>query len=160
MNIRIRQVEPCGDLWPEICKLFPRAVAWLDDPKDEGSYSFFAAVDDKDVFLGGAVIDIGAMGFGPLSETTIGFLEDIEVIETHRRHGVGTALLRAALNHAWQTGCQNVRWTVAYDNAAAIALYQKAGVGFVPDEDPSQDPPEEQYTVVAINPQTSGTDPE
>ena len=33
-----------------------------------------------------------------------------------------------------------------------IALYQKLGLGFVPDEVAGVEPPENQYTVVAINP--------
>lgn len=153
MNIEIRQAEPDDDLWPQVAELFPRAVGWLNDPHDDGGYSFFVATDNENTFLGGSVIDVGTMRFGPLSDVIIGFLEDIHVLEAHRRKGVGHALLQAVLGHAWEYGCENVRWTVDYQNEAGIALYQKLGFGLVPDEDPSQEQPEKQYTVVAINPE-------
>ena len=153
MNIQVTQTKPDDALWPQVADLFPTAVHWLNDPKEHGNYHFFAATDDALLFLGGSVIDIGSMKFGPLSETVIGFLEDLQVLEAHRRKGVGSALLLAMLNHAWQSGCHNVRWTVGYQNEAAIALYQKLGFGFVPDEVPGVQPPETQYTVIAVNPE-------
>ena len=152
MEIHVGQVTPGGDLWPKVARLFPRAVRWMNDPKDEGNYRFFAATDDGGFFLGGSVIDIGRMRFGPLSETVVGFLEDLEVLAPYRRHGVGAALLLVTLDHAWRSGCHNVRWTVDYANTAGIGLYQSMGLGFVPEEDPDTDQPEKRYTVVAINP--------
>jgi len=62
-------------------------------------------------------------------------------------------LLRAALDCAWQAGCESVRSTVAYDATAAIALYRSQGFGFVPEEDPDADAPDRTYSIVAINPQ-------
>ncbi len=152
MTTQVGQVKPGDDLWPQVAELFPRAVRWLEDPNDEDDYDFFAASDEAGRFLGGSVVAIGRLRFGPLSETTIGFLEDIEVLEPHRRKGAGAALLRATLDHAWSRGCENVRGQVAYDNPAGIALYRSMGLGFVPDEVPGVEPPEKQYTIVAINP--------
>jgi len=152
-TMNIREVEPNDDLWPQMAELFSRAVAWLADPADDGDYRFFAATDDTGTFLGGSVIDLGTLLFGPLADVPAGFLEDIEVLEPHRRNGVGAALLRAALNCAWQTGCESVRSTVAYDATAAIALYRNQGFGFVPEEDPDADEPDRTYSIVAINPQ-------
>ncbi len=138
--------------WPPVAALFPRAVRWMNDPKDGGNYHFFAATGNDGRFLGGSVIDIGNMRFGPLAEKKSGFLEDIHVAESERRKAVGSALLRATLDHAWRAGCESVRWTVQYDNLEAIAFYRGMGLGFIPDEDPDADEPERQYTVVAINP--------
>ena len=152
MDISVVKVKPGDAVWSSVAELFPRAVRWTEEPADKSEYHFFAAADGDFRFLGGSVIEIGTLRFGPLSEMPIGCLEDIRVIETHRRKGVGTAVLRATLDHAWANGCENVRWTVSYDNTAAIALYRGMGLGFVPDEDPSQDEPERQYTVIAINP--------
>lgn len=153
MNTKIKMVRPGDDAWPPLAALFPRAVRWMNDPKDGANYHFFAAVGGDGALLGGSVIEIGNMRFGPLAETRIGFLEDIHVAESERGKGVGSALLRATLDHAWAQGCENVRWTVQYDNAEAIALYRSLGLGFVPDEDPDAKQPERQYTVVAINPE-------
>ena len=152
MDILVRECGPGDDTWRGMAGLFPRAVAWTGDPDDTGSYHFLAAVDEAGRLLGGSVIDIGPMGFGPLAEETVGFLEDIEVLEAHRRKGVGKALLRAVLSFAWEKGARSVRWTVDYENAAGIALYSGPGVAFVPEEDPDAENPEKCYTVVAANP--------
>lgn len=140
-------------MWLPVAAFFPRAVRWMGDPKEGGNYHFFAATGDGGRFLGGSVIDLSSMRFGPLAKTKSGFLEDIHVVESERRKGIGSALLRATLDHAWDQECESVRWTVQYDNAAAIALYRNMGLGFVPDEDPDAEQPERQYTVVAINPE-------
>jgi ribosomal protein S18 acetylase RimI-like enzyme len=152
MNIIVVKVIPADVQWPSMVRLFPRAVRWLKNPTEEGDYHFFAATDDGGTFLGGSVIEVGTLRFGPLSEMPAGYLEDIHVIETYRRQDVGSTLLRATLDYAWSCGCETVRGTVVYDNTAGIALYRAMGLGFVPDEDPSQEEPERQYTVVAINP--------
>jgi len=55
-------------------------------------------------------------------------------------------------DHSWQSRYHNVRWIVDYESEAGIALYQKLGLGFDPDEVAGVEPPEKQYTVVAINP--------
>ncbi|MBT3192136.1 MAG: GNAT family N-acetyltransferase [Verrucomicrobia bacterium] len=138
--------------WPDVADMFPSAVGWATDPAEGGDYHFFVAVAEDGDAVGGSVIEIGTLRFGPLADMPVGYLEDILALEDHRRKGVGTALLRATLNHAWEHGCENVRWTVTYDNLPALALYRSMGLGFIPDEDPSQTEPERQYTVVAINP--------
>jgi ribosomal protein S18 acetylase RimI-like enzyme len=148
----ITQVLPEHERWPEIAALFPRAAAWVADPSEEGDYHFLLATGEDGTVLGGSVIEIGTLRLGPLADMPIGYLENILVLAPQRRKGIGTALLRATLNHAWEHGCENARWTVPYDNLAAIALYRSMGLGFTPDEDPSQAEPELQYTVVAISP--------
>ncbi len=158
MDVLIKECGPESDVWGEIAGLFPRAVAWAEDPSDTGSYHFLAATDGAGHLLGGTVIDISPMGFGPLAETTVGFLEDIEVLEAHRRKGVGKALLRAVLSFAWGKGARNVRWNVDYENAAGIALYSSLGLAFVPDEDPDAEHPDKCYTVVAANPRLVETE--
>lgn len=153
MKTKIKRVKPGDAAWPSVAALFPRAVRWMNDPKDGGDYHFLSATGEGGRFLGGSVMEIGRMRFGPLAETKAGFLEDLQVSESERRKGIGCALLRATLDHAWNLGCENVRWTVPYENVAAIALYRGMGLGFVPDEDPDAKQPERQYTVVAINPE-------
>ena len=152
MNINIKQTKPNDNLWSQVAELFPRAVQWMNDPSDDGGYHFFAAIDDSTKFLGGSVIEIGTLRFGPLSGVKAGFLENIHVLEPHRRKGVAVALLCATLQHAWQMGCESVRSVVTYDNTAAIAFYRNQGFGFVPEEDPAAEQPEKTYAIVAINP--------
>jgi ribosomal protein S18 acetylase RimI-like enzyme len=150
--IAIRRVHPGDALWPRMATLFPRASTWLADSEDGGDYRFLVAMDHAGNVLGGSVIEIGRLRFGPLADMRVGYLEDILVLEGCRRKGVGSAVLRVTLAHAWENRCENVRWTVSYGNTAGIALYRSLGFAFVPDEDPSQAEPELQYTVIAINP--------
>jgi len=152
MQVIVQECGPDSETWGGIAELFSEAVAWTEDHNDTGDYHFLAATDEGGLLVGGCVIDIGPMGFGPLSEQTIGFLENIEVLEEHRRRGVGKALLRAALDLAWKKGAWSVRWTVDYENVAGIALYSSLGLAFVPEEDPDAEKPEKRYTVVATNP--------
>ena len=147
----IRQVNPTDELYPKMLSRFPSTARYLADPSDKGDYRFFAALEDDQVVIGGAVIDIGELQFGPLSQMIVGFLENIEVDEPFRRHGIGTALLRAALDHAWASGAQNVRWTVDWSNDAGIAFYVHCGIGVIPEGD-SPEQAETYYTLMAVNP--------
>jgi ribosomal protein S18 acetylase RimI-like enzyme len=151
--MNIREAKPNDEVWEKVADLFPRAIGWLNDPNEIGDYRFFIATDDNDFFLGGSVIEIGTLRFGPLSDVKTGFLEDIAVFESHRRKGVGMALLRASLSVAWREGCESVRGTVSYDATSAIALYRNAGFGFIPEEDPDAKKPDRIYSIVAINPE-------
>ena len=49
------------------------------------------------------------------------------VIMEYRGHGIGEALIRAALAHAKSTGLSRVELTVHEENKPAIALYEKMG---------------------------------
>ena len=51
----------------------------------------------------------------------------LAVQPTHRRQGVGRALLRAGLDGALAAGAETVFLEVAADNSAALALYRAAG---------------------------------
>ena len=151
--MKIREANPRDGIWPQVAALVPVSVGWLNDPCDDGDYRFLFATDEGGNFLGVSVIEIGTLYFGPLSEVAAGFLEDIEVVEAHRKQGIGAALLQAALQLAWQSGCESVRATVDYDNSAALALYRSQGLGFIPEEDPdAPGEPDTTYSIVAINP--------
>lgn len=151
MDCRIEKVEDGDPLWPLVEAHFPRSVAWLRDPADEGNYHFFLALDEDDGFLGGTVIDIGAIDYGPLGGRIEGFLEDIEVAEPHRRRGIGTALMQRVLAFAWERGARHVRWTVACDNSAGVAFYDSLGLALLPERD-ELNPDDEYYLVVAVGP--------
>lgn len=151
--MKIQEAKPGDAIWPQVAGLFPKVIGWLSDPTDSGHYRFVVATDQSGNLLGASVVDIGNLVFGPLCEVSAGFLENIEVVEAHRRKGIGAALLHATLNLAWQCGCESVRSTVDYDNSAALALYRSQGLGFIPEEDPDAAEPEKCYAIVAINPQ-------
>ena len=94
MAFEVKQVKPGDALWPSTAELFPRAVQWRDDATDKGDYCFFAATDNRGVFLGGSVVAIGPLLFGPIAETLVGYLEDIEVLEAQRRKGIGVVAMQ------------------------------------------------------------------
>lgn len=56
-------------------------------------------------------------------------LQDVEVVESYRRRGVGSALTAAAEAEALRRGFDRLRVTVSVDNAAAQALYRRLGYG-------------------------------
>jgi GNAT superfamily N-acetyltransferase len=151
MHYRITSSRAGDPLWRHIAEHSPQTIRWIDDPADDGDYQCFVAVGSDDACLGVCVIDIGEMGFGPLGTQTIGFLEEIRVLRPYRRRGIGTALLRAALDAAWQRGAAHVRWTVDYEDAG-LAFYEALRFAFLPNEDRDRREPERTYTVVAVNP--------
>lgn len=142
-----------GDaLWGYVVEHSPQTIRYMEDPNDKGDYHCFVAVTADSDFVGLSVIDIGPMRFGPLADQTVGFLENILVLRPYRRRGVGRALLRAALEAAWQRRAEHVRWTVTYENEA-LHFYRSVGAVFIPEEDPQAEDPEKYYTVVMVNPQ-------
>ncbi|KAL0023597.1 hypothetical protein WJX77_005309 [Trebouxia sp. C0004] len=52
---------------------------------------------------------------------------DVVVHPTHRRQGIGKALLKVLLNQAQERGCALATLEVSKDNAAAVQLYQQLG---------------------------------
>jgi ribosomal protein S18 acetylase RimI-like enzyme len=59
---------------------------------------------------------------------TSGFVKDIVVAETWRRHGLGEALLRLVFRTFERRGADHVDLKVHADNAAAIRLYERVGM--------------------------------
>lgn len=55
------------------------------------------------------------------------FIEDLFVMPTHRRRGVGTALLKACAEEAMQRGCSELRWWALEWNRPAQAFYSAVG---------------------------------
>jgi len=151
-DYHILRTETGDELWHHIAEHSPQHVQYIADPNDLGNYHCLVAVDSDQTFQGLCIIDVGPMRFGPLADETAGFLENILVPEPFRRQGIGSALLRAALQFAWQAGARHVRWTVDYENAAAISFYRSNGAVFIPEEDPQAENPEKYYTVVVVNP--------
>jgi len=57
----------------------------------------------------------------------VGFISDVYVRETHRRHGVGRQLIDAALTWFGEQGIDRVELQVIESNVAAIEAYRRLG---------------------------------
>ncbi|CAN5909059.1 hypothetical protein BH23ACT10_BH23ACT10_22670 [soil metagenome] len=78
---------------------------------------FLSVVDD------GAVVAICRTS---VAEDWLG-ITAVEVAQTHRRRGLATHLLMAAIDHARSAGARHVYLQTERTNAAALALYARAG---------------------------------
>ena len=71
-----------------------------------------------------------ALYFGTFS-TFLGkpgiYLEDVFVVEEHRGHGVGRALLQRLASIAVERDCGRLEWSVLDWNESAITFYKKLG---------------------------------
>jgi GNAT superfamily N-acetyltransferase len=61
------------------------------------------------------------------------WLEDLFVLESHRRRGIGLALLTEVRRVAEARGCGRFEWSVLDWNTKAIALYERFGATVMPD---------------------------
>lgn len=57
----------------------------------------------------------------------VAWLDELFVVPDHRARGIGRALLRRALEVAWQNGCRAVELEVGAEHARAEHLYQREG---------------------------------
>jgi ribosomal protein S18 acetylase RimI-like enzyme len=55
------------------------------------------------------------------------YLEELYVVPEERGHGLGRALLEAAMDHARQRGAARIDLNTSVDDVAARALYESAG---------------------------------
>jgi GNAT superfamily N-acetyltransferase len=61
------------------------------------------------------------------------YLEDLFVCSTHRRQGIGTALLQQVAKIALERHCGRMEWSVLDWNEGAIAVYENLGATVLPD---------------------------
>jgi GNAT superfamily N-acetyltransferase len=61
------------------------------------------------------------------------YLEDLFVLESHRRLGIGRALLEAVRQLARLRGAGRLEWSVLDWNQNAIAFYERFGATVMPD---------------------------
>lgn len=62
-----------------------------------------------------------------LHEQPYGFIEDVYVEEGHRSHGLGTALIRAAIFEARANGCYKLICTSRFGKEGIHTWYRKLG---------------------------------
>lgn len=56
-----------------------------------------------------------------------GVIENVVTHSAYRRRGCGSAILQAALSHAWSVGCYKVMLLTGRKDEATLRFYQSAG---------------------------------
>jgi GNAT superfamily N-acetyltransferase len=91
-----------------------------------------------EIFL--AELDGRVVGYAFIFETYSTFLalptlylEDLFVLQEHRKHGVGHAIMRFLAQEALKRGCGRLDWNVLDWNENAIRFYQRLGANHLPD---------------------------
>ncbi len=56
-----------------------------------------------------------------------GLIENVVTYPDYRRHGLGTAVLKHALQAAWERGCYKVMLLTGSKNESTLRFYEKAG---------------------------------
>jgi GNAT superfamily N-acetyltransferase len=74
-----------------------------------------------------AWLDAAPVGHVYVARTVPPELQDVFVLEQHRRKGIATALLRAAESECRRRSCTEVRISVSLDGDAAKSLYTALG---------------------------------
>lgn len=87
--------------------------------RDAGGDLFFVAES------GGVVVGTAMGGY----DGHRGWVYSVAVRASHRRHGVGTALVRRLEAALAERGCLKVNLQVRASNAAVVAFYERLGYG-------------------------------
>ena len=102
------------------------------EQRGQWTFALTCAVNQAGQVLGGVHLDIGPIGGkGPLAQAKLAYLERTLLRPEYRRRGLGTALLKAATSYAARAGCEYVRCSNNWDNAAEMALFRKCGFALV-----------------------------
>lgn len=99
------------------------ALRFLTERLGRGESVIFAVVDD------GRALGFTQLypSFSSVSMKPIWILNDLFVVEDARRRGVGARLLRAAREHATNSGAVRLALSTAVTNTTAQALYERDG---------------------------------
>jgi GNAT superfamily N-acetyltransferase len=129
-----------GDVLPADAEdLFSRQLAESrqtlpSDRPDHDPWRFLlvCAVTPAEDVLGGVFLDIGPInGSGPLANCPLAYLECLLVRSQFRQRGLGTELLRRAIQDAADRGCEYVRCSNDWSNVAETALLRRCGFALV-----------------------------
>ena len=79
--------------------------------------------------LNGKVIGFYSLGFknSLWQEGHIAYVNEIVVDKSHRGKGIGTALLRTAINTAKEKGCKRIELDSAFQREEAHQFYEESG---------------------------------
>ncbi len=95
----------------------------LTDVFDKKRLGLFVAADGREL-VGYALYFFTYSSF--LAKPTL-YLEDLFVLESHRKKGAGFALFRRCVDEAVSEGCGRMEWSVLDWNERAQKFYEKLG---------------------------------
>ena len=133
-NLKIVQATP-GDV-EQVAPLFDGYRQFYKQPSDVDACRRYLLLrltrGESVVFV--ALLDRRAVGFTQLYPTfsslsikPLWVLNDLFVAPGERTHGVGSALLERARQHALSTGAKGLTLATAIDNHTAQRVYEKLG---------------------------------
>lgn len=92
------------------------------------NWGFFAAVNDKDEYIGGATIAFNTDNVNMLEgKKDISVLWDLRVHPDYRRQRIGKALFRAAVEWSTEKNCRQMKIETQNINADACRFYAAQG---------------------------------
>lgn len=96
--------------------------------KQEGNEFYVAEIEGRPGMAGYLWFGVSRR---PFSGVMVGWVYDVQVVESERGNGVGEALMRFAIETSRKRGFESAGLMVRANNKAAYSLYEK--LGFVPD---------------------------
>ncbi|MEI2717651.1 MAG: ribosomal protein S18-alanine N-acetyltransferase [Candidatus Nanopelagicales bacterium] len=120
MNLRPARAGDLPAIMAIEVDVFPDSAWTVDQMRDELSRDtrWYTVAEDSDALIG----YLGLYVVEPDCD-----LQTIAVSPNAHGRGVGTALLGAAVAHAWSVGCSRMFLEVRADNDAALRLYERTG---------------------------------
>ena len=127
MRVRIREFFPDDfeSLWRIDQECFAPGIAYsrrelLHYLKRPGAFTYLAERDGTSEIAGFIVVEHD-------TRRAIGHVITLDVVADARRHGVGSALMKAADERLLKAGCKAVYLETAIDNTPAIQFYRRHG---------------------------------
>lgn len=99
-----------------------QAAVYLPRKRAQGDDGILIALRDRQL--------VGAVAFG--YDGVRGWVYHLAVAPAARRHGVGSALMRAVEERLRARGCPKVNLQIVSGNAAVIAFYERLGYAVEP----------------------------
>ena len=134
-----RDVEAIGHLWVELMSFHAKLDArfalplqgrinytrYLHNALHDDSFRVLVA-EERGVLLG-YVLGYVAQSAPTFPQARYGFIADLCVTQALRRHGAGTALVRAICQWFRTQGMRNIQLNVAHHNPVSQAFWRKVG---------------------------------
>lgn len=144
--MKIINISERHKLWQQIKMLFPRVMRWRNNHKDRDNYYFFGAIDSDSNILGGIVIDVGPMAYGPFRRDNIIFIED--VYNPNDNPDIISRLIKEVIRFAKAKRCRHIRGQIDYKDKIVLQAMRKLGFAIVPIDDHKSKRKTNQYLVV------------